>query len=160
MTLPALLTSLSSAPPVVLEKFAVACCTEVNFRVCVTGWALAAAGSRNAPVVARTAAVPMYAMDVCSLMMISVFLTPGPPGGEPVWCWRSGLAGWPGSERERAPVLCAGGGQPLVEPGGFASVGVRGEELGGDLDVGQAAEAQVWPSRSGELETDRRVVGC
>src|ERR1700722_10537230 len=93
-------------------------------------------------------------------MMTSVFLNPGPPGGEPVWCCRSGLAGWPRSERQRAPVLCAGGGQPLVEPGGFASVGVRGEELGGDLDVGQAAEAQVWPSRSGELETDRRVVGC
>jgi len=41
-------TSLSAAPPIVLEKFAVACCTAVNLKVCVIAWALAAVGSRTA----------------------------------------------------------------------------------------------------------------
>ena len=73
MACPALLTSLSSAAPVVLEKFTVACCTEVNVKVCVTVWALAA-GSRNAPVVPTVAAVPTDAMNTRSFMMTSVLL--------------------------------------------------------------------------------------
>jgi hypothetical protein len=59
------------------------------------------------------------------------------------------------AEPARARRRC---GQPLVEPDGLASVGVRGEQLCGDPNVGQTGDAQVRPSRVGELGTDLRVV--
>src|SRR5215470_7661559 len=49
-------------------------------------------------------------------------------------------------------VLCAGGGQPLVEPDGLVSVGApRGEQRDGQIDVGGAGGAQVREARAGEL---------
>ena len=44
------------------------------------------------------------------------------------------------------PVLCAGGGEPLVEPDGLVSVGAaRGEQRCGQIDVVGACGAQVRP---------------
>src|SRR5215472_5504847 len=64
MILPALLTSLWTCPAAVLEKLAAFSATAVNCSVCAVLWALATAGSRTAPVPARTAAAPAAAMDV------------------------------------------------------------------------------------------------
>src|SRR5215470_18571855 len=57
-------------------------------------------------------------------------------------------------------VLCAGGGQPLVEPDGLVSVGApRGEQRDGQIDVGGAGGAQVREARAGELGAELRVLG-
>src|SRR5215469_10029604 len=62
-------------------------------------------------------------------------------------------------EGQGLPVLRTGGGQPLVKPDGLASVSVRFDQLGRDIDVGHAAKAQVRPLRASELGTDGRPVG-
>jgi LuxR family maltose regulon positive regulatory protein len=59
-----------------------------------------------------------------------------------------------------ALVLCAVGGQPLVEPDGLVSVGTaRGVQRDGQIDIGGARGAQVRKARAGELGAELRVLG-
>jgi hypothetical protein len=69
MVLPMLLTSVSSAPKFVLVKGTEFTCTAVNFSVCVTGCALAAAGSASAAAPPRTTVAPAAATDVRIFMI-------------------------------------------------------------------------------------------
>src|SRR6185437_1007192 len=80
MTLPELSTSLSSSP-LVLAKFAAACWTAVNDKVCVTVPALAE--SRNPPVPAATATIMagMYTRAL-SFMSTSVCKVLSPPASQ------------------------------------------------------------------------------
>src|SRR5258706_4835044 len=123
MTLPALLTSLSAAPPIVLEKFAVACCTAVNLKVCVIAWALAAVGSRNAPVPPRATAVPIAAMDARSFMMSSV------------------LAGILAAGRRTSVMTCS---MPRLR----RRLGRWAQDMDGFLTLGQTGHADGRPPRS------------
>src|SRR5579862_5712048 len=75
MTLPALLTSLSSQAPYAWVKLTWPCCTEVNATLCVAVLALAA-GDRNTAVPQAAAAAVMAAAAIRSFMMTSVPVNP------------------------------------------------------------------------------------